>query len=135
MRRILLALLLAAPLPGLAQNADVELRIRYSPALQGCLDKAGSTTAAMVDCHAQEYALWDLRLNRAYQRIMSAAEVTPAAKDQLREAQRAWIAYRDRACAARAGVESGGGTLGLITAAACRLEMTAVRAHELEILQ
>lgn len=135
MRRILLALLLAAPLPALAQGRDVELRIRYSPVFQACLDKAGGTTVAMVDCHAQEYALWDARLNRAYQRIMGASEITPAAKDQLREAQRAWIAYRDRACAARAGVESGGGTLGLVIAAACRLEMTALRAHELEILQ
>ena len=135
MRRALVALLLTAPLPALAQGGDVELRIQYTRALQACLDKAGGVTAGMVDCYQREFAVWDARLNRAYQTIMASAAVAPAAKEQLRDAQRSWIAFRDRGCGAEAEVEAGGGSMRLVSTAACVLERTALRAHQLELLQ
>lgn len=135
MRHFLLALFLAASLPAWAQSGDVQLRIQFSRQLQACLDRAGGLIMPMADCHTRELALWDARLNRAYQAILTSDVAATSSKDRLREAQRAWIAYRDRGCQARAEVEAGGGSPSPLTSAFCRLEMTALRAHELEALQ
>lgn len=47
----------------------------------------------------------DQALNRVYARIM--AEASPEGRQRVRAAQRAWIAFRDLDCAARAGSRGG----------------------------
>jgi uncharacterized protein YecT (DUF1311 family) len=55
----------------------------------------------------------------------------PAQRDQLRAAQRLWIAYRDANCLYYG---MGEGTIARIGAAECLRSMTEARAHELETL-
>lgn len=53
--------------------------------------------------------------------------------DTLRDAQRAWIAYRDKACAAY-GYLARGGTMEPMLIYQCNAELTAQRTDELEQL-
>lgn len=57
-----------------------------------CLDKA-MTTAAMLECMNQEYQRLDEELNRVYADMMS--RLNPDQRDALRQAQRAWLVFRD----------------------------------------
>lgn len=87
---------------------------------------AGSTTDLIV-CIKAQTALWDKKLNAAYQEALQAASQTQA--DQLRAAQRLWIQYRDANClyyGLGQGVAVG------VDVAACRRDMTERRAKELE---
>ena len=61
------------------------------------LNSEGSTTIGMIECLAEERDAWDVRLNARY------AELQPLlhndrGREALRDAQRAWIAYRDAEC-------------------------------------
>jgi uncharacterized protein YecT (DUF1311 family) len=84
------------------------------------------STPEMVDCLMAQHAHWDKELTVAYQRAMT--DATPAEKDKLREAERAWIKYRDANCAYYA---AGEGTIARINAAVCMRDMTKARAEEL----
>jgi len=61
-------------------------------ALEGCIDKNGST-AGMVECADKAYAAWDKELNKNYGELMRT--VKPSQKEALRLAQLEWIKYRD----------------------------------------
>lgn len=73
---------------------------------EGC-DNA-STQLALTECSAQAYQSADDELNEAYQALVSKLEASPATLEKLREAQRAWISFRDAECALESsGVEGG----------------------------
>jgi uncharacterized protein YecT (DUF1311 family) len=99
----------------------------YSPDYQRCLDRSDGVTVSMRQCIADELHLQDLRLNRYYKRVMS--RLTGEQKGRLREAQRLWIRYRDANCGFYGGLT--GGSMDIILAGDCTLEMTANRATEL----
>jgi uncharacterized protein YecT (DUF1311 family) len=84
------------------------------------------STPEMVDCLMAQHAHWDKELTIAYQRAIK--DATAAEKEKLREAERAWIKYRDANCAYYA---AGEGTIARINAAACMRDMTQKRAEEL----
>ncbi|MFP7673333.1 lysozyme inhibitor LprI family protein [Marivita sp. S0852] len=98
----------------------------------------GSTTAGMAECIVAETAEWDAILNEEYK----ATQAVNAANDRegrssildrtdaLRDAQRAWIAFRDADCAARYAIWQDG-TIRTIVGANCHLTMTASRAVQL----
>ncbi|WP_373635558.1 lysozyme inhibitor LprI family protein [Yoonia sp. SS1-5] len=91
----------------------------------------GSTTVGIGACLAAEIAVWDEILNEEYQArraefSASAAELA----DALRDAQRAWIAFRDADCDLRYTLFQGG-SIRSIVGANCRLSKTAQRAIEL----
>lgn len=73
---------------------------------------AAETTVQMDDCMAAAYARSDAALNDSYKAAMeslaSDVENGAAIAGQLRSAQRAWITYRDLACAAEAALYAGG---------------------------
>ena len=94
---------------------------------QGNPGECTGSTPEMVDCLMAQHAHWDKELTIAYQRAMK--DVVPAQKEKLREAERAWIKYRDANCDYYA---SGEGTIARIDAAACLLNMTQKRAEELK---
>ncbi|MEP3280334.1 MAG: lysozyme inhibitor LprI family protein [Stappiaceae bacterium] len=88
-------------------------------------------TIAVIECVGQKTDAWDNRLNAVYGQLRSRLKEW-GRQDQvirLRDAQRAWIAYRDQNCAYYAHV---GGSIGRIEAAECLRSMTAARAIELE---
>lgn len=71
------------------------------------------TQLEMTDCAAQQYRLADEDLNLAYRLAIARAEAIDAAlgpgtEEALRQAQRAWIPFRDAACEAESHMARGG---------------------------
>jgi uncharacterized protein YecT (DUF1311 family) len=85
------------------------------------------STYQMVECLKEKTAQWDKRLNIAYQKALEGAP--NAQRDQLRDAQRLWIQYRDANCLYYG---LGEGTIARLEAGECMRNMTEARAKELE---
>lgn len=102
----------------------------------------GFTTVGMGFCLGRELEYWDGRLNAAYgalREIEAAADAgmrelgatVPSMADALRDAQRAWIAFRDADCAYELS-QWGGGSGGGPATGRCLMQMTGERALALE---
>lgn len=95
----------------------------------------------MTYCAEQDWMEADAALNTVYGIAMAKMRETDGylpdnlkgAADALRDAQRAWIPYRDKACAAY-GYLARGGTLEPQLIYSCRAELTRARVSELEEL-
>ncbi len=110
---------------------------------EACIDTPdGYTTVGMGFCYGAERNWWDARLNAAYGGLMEmekAAEAelksygsaAPSPAAALRDMQRAWIAWRDAACAYEVS-QWGGGTGGGPAWSQCTMQMTAEQALTLE---
>jgi len=62
-----------------------------------CLEKSEDpSTFGMADCSRREYAVWDERLNSTYRKLMK--DIDAKQQRDLRDLQRAWIAFSDRKC-------------------------------------
>lgn len=90
------------------------------------------TTASIMDAEQKAYERWDAELNRLYKELMSALE--PEDQVTLRNAQRAWLAFRE----AESKVwwleqVSDGGSLQRIIVATHSREMLKQRVCELSI--
>ncbi|WP_439122885.1 lysozyme inhibitor LprI family protein [Marivita sp.] len=98
----------------------------------------GSTTIGIAECIQAETAMWDVILNEEYKWTQMANETADEEgrsqvmdrSDALRDAQRAWIAFRDADCTARYAMWQDG-TIRSIVGANCHLTMTAGRAIDL----
>lgn len=66
---------------------------------------AGPTQLELNQQADARFKAADQELNATYRRLV--AEATPGGRERLRHAQRAWIAFRDLDCAARAGARGG----------------------------
>jgi uncharacterized protein YecT (DUF1311 family) len=118
--RVRIALVAAAALAGAAVSALA--------GDQGDPDAScDGSTYEMVECFKAKTAQWDKRLNIAYPKALELAQ--PKQREQLRRAQRAWIAYRDANCLYW---DLGEGTIARIQAGDCMYRMTKERAEELE---
>lgn len=61
---------------------------------EGCLGiDSNQTTFGMMHCAQVAEEEWDAELNKNYKLLM--AELSPENQQQLRDAQRKWLAYRD----------------------------------------
>lgn len=103
----------------------------------------GPSTAGDGACYAAETAYWDRRLNADYAELLKleeaqaaedAAAPAPQASpvEALRTMERAWIAYRDAACAYEYSTW-GGGTGGGPAQELCLLTLTGRQALDLEL--
>lgn len=88
LRSILVATLLVGLSAGIALADDDQIDVD----LDACLDNEMSTQG-MVECYGAAYEAWDAALNSAYGAVMSGLSKSEAGA--LREAQRAWIKFRD----------------------------------------
>lgn len=108
-----------------------------------CFDGApdGQTTTGMMFCALAERDAWDRLLNEEYALARDAARAADEAErehfpdfahraEQLRDAQRAWIAFRDANCAMEYGLW-GAGSMRQIAGADCQMTMTAERTLDL----
>ncbi len=121
------ALVLSASPASAIDAAQIEAR--YTPALGQCLDTPdGQTTAGTVGCVAAELTIQDAALNAAYRAL--AAGMNARQQAGLRNAQRAWIAFRDADCASRQDWEWG--SMSTVAANFCILRRTVERTIELE---
>lgn len=93
-----------------------------------CMDKSGGVTASMIDCIGTETQRQDVRLNKVYKEVM--AQLAPARKKQLLQAQRTWLKFRQENC--NFYDDPDGGTLARVNANECFMSATAARATELE---
>lgn len=84
-----------------------------------------TTQAEMNICSAARWQQADAELNRLYKLQM--AWLSPESKERLREAQRAWVVYRDKTCAYEAGPRDEGGTMWPLVNATCLEAMTKQR--------
>lgn len=107
-------------------------------AVQGpCLDKPdGQSTYGMVQCANREAALWDEQLNRAYKAVLKeygdadgASEGDKPVKgaDLIRDAERDWLATRDKKCQVE-GLQMAGGSGATVIINDCYLQETAHQA-------
>ena len=96
----------------------------------------------MGGCLSREADFWDARLNQVYDGLMRAEQAFDAenaaaglavakAADALQGMQRAWIAFRDAACAYEAS-QWGGGTGAGPATAECLMRTTAEQSLRLE---
>ena len=125
--------------PGLAAavlfvSAIAALAQDGAPALD-----CGEATAQpdLNDCAYREYEAEDAALNAEYRKALAKAralddeyEGQPAAVDELKSAQRAWIGYRDGQCVL-AGFQARGGQAEAMLVSGCLAELTRNRTQEL----
>ena len=78
-------------------------------------------------CAGANYEASDTALNALYRKLMMTKEVDAASKERLREAERAWIAYRDKECAYEVGSQRDGGSIWPMEMSNCLEELTAAR--------
>ena len=102
----------------------------------------GSTTVGMGYCWEQELNDWDTHLNKVYQYALGLARdrdnemrdvgsSVPSLETTLRDAQRAWITWRDATCDFEMA-QWGGGTGGGPALLACLTRVTGEQALYLE---
>ena len=83
----------------------------------------GLSTAEQVECATRELLVWDAILNADYKTLLRELDKAQIAK--LQDAQRAWIASRDRTCDFYWHFHQG--TMAVPMSAYCRLRETARR--------
>jgi uncharacterized protein YecT (DUF1311 family) len=88
----------------------------------------GPSQRDMNEQAAQRYRMADAELNAVWAKILN--EASPGGRVRLRAAQRAWIAFRDADCAARAG--SRGGSFHPAAQALCLEQVTDARTETLK---
>jgi uncharacterized protein YecT (DUF1311 family) len=89
-------------------------------------------------CAGMDFSDADADLNNAYQAAVAAMQATDqglpqdqqGAETALREAQRAWIAFRDQTCTAE-GYAFHGGSLEIMIVLECKARVTAARSEDL----
>ncbi|MEZ5752092.1 MAG: lysozyme inhibitor LprI family protein [Paracoccaceae bacterium] len=112
-------------------------------AAAACFEGApdGQTTVGMMFCMLAERDAWDALLNAEYGLARAEAQNFDNADranapqfavraDQLRDAQRAWIAFRDAECTMRYGMW-GSGSMRQLAGANCHMSLTAERTFAL----
>ncbi len=111
MRWLFVILLVALPVPAGAQDCD-----------------EAETTLAMGVCLQDALAAADAELNLTYRLAMEqlGENELPAVATSLKQAQRAWITYRDLACASESALYAGGSMAG-IARTGCLLRLTTER--------
>lgn len=114
--RIALTLVLLLPLPAAAQDCDT-----------------AETQVALTACANGEWMAADADLNANYATAIKAMAGVEGGTAALRQAQRAWIAYRDAACAAEALTVQGGSAEPMVYGF-CMARLTTARAEDLAIL-
>ena len=116
--------------------APTSLRAQSTP---DCKDP--QTQAEMNICAGAAYKAADAELNAAYAKAIAQmkemdADLPPelkGAEKTLREAQRVWIPYRDKACEAY-GFLARGGTMESMLVGNCLTEVTLARIKELKAI-
>lgn len=98
------------------------------PAYDACVKETQGRVVDRGDCADTEFTYQDERLNKAYKAL--SARLSGSDKQAAVDAQRAWLAFFTKDCAARAA--RFGSNDAPTTESVCRMESTAIRAQQLE---
>lgn len=113
-----------------ADGENISMRECIGAASRVCMDEpGGSSTVGMSECTMRENAWWDQHLNFLYQDLKD--NLTSEQFTKLRDAQRAWIKFRDADCDFNYEYWKEG-TIRSTFYTSCVLDKTASRAIELE---
>lgn len=99
-----------------------EIRLDYN--------SCDGNTYQMKICGAYRWVVEDVRLNKIYKEVRSKAKEA-GYESSLIKSQRAWIAYRDLACAFEGEMQAGGGTAEGLYILSCKKHLTKQRADSL----
>lgn len=127
---ILFAILLL-PVLSFSQEKEHPIDTWYNK----CIEADGSTMG-MINCADSAAVLWDIELNKNYNLLMDLLNET--AKEDMREAQREWIKFRDKEWKAISSYYGyvyevmEGGTMYPMLAAGARMEVVRKRALDLK---
>ncbi len=102
-KRILLFLLISLLITSVSSAQEPESKDPCEDAM---------TTVEMQECLGQQYQQWDAELNLVYKKIRSKLSVVR--KTKLKEAQLAWIVFRDKSAEFEASEEEGGSMYSLV---------------------
>ena len=114
----------------IAISATLTVSPREEPAARELCAEA-TTTAEMRLCLNEQYKSADEQLNRAYRQAMG--QLSEARQAKLKEAQRAWIPFRDKTAEFEAS-EVEGGTMYPLVYLSALISMTEKRTSELEAI-
>lgn len=89
------------------------------------------TQSDMNECAGANLSAADAELNRIYAKLMAQQSDQPS-KDQLKDLERAWIAYRDKECAFEIGPQSDGGSIWPMAMDNCLQDKADVHIRELK---
>jgi uncharacterized protein YecT (DUF1311 family) len=92
------------------------------------------TQMELNQCAGANYEAADSVLNKFYRQLMT-DQTDAASKQHLMEAERAWIAYRDKECAYEIGPQQGGGSIWPMEMSNCLEALTAARLRALAKLR
>ncbi|AZO25391.1 DUF1311 domain-containing protein [Mesorhizobium sp. M1E.F.Ca.ET.045.02.1.1] len=90
---------------------------------------AAKTQAELATCTAKDAASADTALNAVYKGL--SGRLAPADQQRLRDAQRAWIPFRDKECAFRTQPYADGSVYSSLVEA-CKAELTQARLTQLQ---
>ncbi|MFT4196651.1 MAG: lysozyme inhibitor LprI family protein [Pseudoxanthomonas sp.] len=102
------------------------IRSNSRPSYDACVDRTGGRTWDIQQCISEELTWQDARLNRLYKQALTQRPIQ--GRDELRNAQRAWLKLTDATCA---WDPKTGGQGQMLDAQSCRLNRTINRADEL----
>jgi uncharacterized protein YecT (DUF1311 family) len=95
---------------------------------QRCVAASGHRDAVLADCERAEWRRQDQALNDAYKQLD--AKLDDKRKAKLRNAQRAWLTFRNGQCAYETSGEAGG-TIAPVLEASCLKRLTEARVEDL----
>jgi uncharacterized protein YecT (DUF1311 family) len=98
-----------------------------------CPDAPGANTFTIVACHMREQKIWDGYLNQWYAEVEKRLADDEAAETALKDAERAWISFRDAKCGYWEKRYAGGTFASVITGDCMRVE-TGRRALEMRAI-
>jgi uncharacterized protein YecT (DUF1311 family) len=93
------------------------------------LDGGCNDSRLLSECLADAFLAADAELNKTYQAVLKAM-TTKGARGRVREAQRAWIAFRDKECDVQVGPDDGGSLHGA-QLSSCLARLTRQRSEQL----
>lgn len=88
------------------------------------------STIQIVACHEDRYLAADQALNAIYKEMMRS--LSPEAGEKLKQAQRAWLKYRDASIALIAEIEKDSRSYGAIVVADYKAKIVEKRVQELK---
>ena len=98
-----------------------------------CPDEPGANTMTIIACQIREQKIWDDYLNDWYGESLKRLADEPDAAAALKEAQRAWIQFRDAKCDYWEKRYEGG-TFASVAAGNCMRATTGQRAIEMRTI-
>ena len=125
MKCILMMVFCLALFPFQAFSQDAK---GYSQTYKACMIEANGTTFDTISCQQAELDIQDKRLNQHYKALLK--NLNAERQEELKVAQRAWLAFRNTNCAFYLDPE--GGSMHRVLSSDCVLSQTTNRANELK---